>query len=95
MFKKNTKETKSIDLATEELIEKLRSLDPTTEQYSAAVKNFEVLEKAKSHKKDMSISPDVALTVGGNLVGILAVLNFERLGVITSKAIGMVLKAKL
>lgn len=95
MFKKNTKETKSIDLATEELIEKLRSLDPTTEQYSAAVKNFEVLEKAKSHKKDMSISPDVALTVGGNLVGILAVLNFERLGVVTSKAIGMVLKAKL
>lgn len=95
MFKKNTKETKSIDLATEELIEKLRSLDPTTEQYAAAVKNYEVLEKAKSHKKDMSISPDVALTVGGNLVGILAVLNFERLGVVTSKAIGMVLKAKL
>lgn len=95
MFKKNTKDTKSIDLATEELIEKLRSLDPSTEQYSAAVKNLEVLEKAKSHKKDMSISPDVALTVGGNLVGILAVLNFERLGVVTSKAIGMVLKAKL
>lgn len=94
MFKKNT-EPKLIEIARDELIEKMRQAEPASEQYTAMVKNLEVLEKAKSHEKDRSISPDVALTVGGNLLGILAVLNFERLGVVTSKAIGMVLKAKL
>lgn len=94
MFKKNT-EPKLIEIARDELIEKMRQTEPASEQYTAMVKNLEVLEKAKSHEKDRSISPDVALTVGGNLLGILAVLNFERLGVVTSKAIGMVLKAKL
>lgn len=94
MFKKNT-EPKLIELARDELIEKMRQTAPDSEQYTTMVKNLEVLEKAKSHEKDKSISPDVALTVGGNLLGILAVLNFERLGVVTSKAIGLVLKAKL
>lgn len=94
MFKKNT-EPKLIEIARDELIEKMRQTEPASEQYTTMVKNLEVLEKAKSHEKDKSISPDVALTVGGNLLGVLAVLNFERLGVVTSKAIGLIIKAKL
>ena len=50
-------------------------------------------EKANANKKRVSL--DTALVVGGNLAGILLILNFEKLSVLTSKAIPFVLKGRI
>lgn len=50
-------------------------------------------EKANATKK--SVSVDTVLVVLGNLAGILLILNFEKLNVMTSKALPFVLKGRI
>lgn len=45
--------------------------------------------------KAWRISPDTIAVVAGNLAGILLILNFEKLGNVTSKALGFVLKGRV
>ena len=95
MFNKKNKEENKLALAIDVLTQQLEAADPGSEQQSNIAKSIEVLKKAQSHEKDKSISPDVALTVGGNLAGIIAILSFERVNVIATKALGFVLKSKI
>jgi predicted nucleic-acid-binding protein len=46
-------------------------------------------------KKKIKFSPDTLLAVAGNLVGIVAILGFEKANVVTSKALGFVTKTKI
>lgn len=46
-------------------------------------------------KPSWEIKPDTLLVVGGNLLGILLILNFERLDIVRSKAMGFVLKGRV
>ena len=41
------------------------------------------------------VDPNVLIQVGANLAGIFAVLNYEKLGVIASKAFGMIFKVRV
>ena len=41
------------------------------------------------------ISPDTLLIVGANLLGILLILNYEKLDIVSSKAVGFILKARV
>ena len=66
-----------------------------TEEYDHALEKLERLYKLKNLNKDFRISPDTLLIVGGNLAGLLLVLNFERVGVITSKALGFIIKSRI
>lgn len=51
------------------------------------------IDKAEESKKMHGIDPNTILIVGGNLIGIAAVIVHERWdGIITSKAFGMVSK---
>ncbi len=46
-------------------------------------------------KPSWKFTPDTVLVVGGNLLGILLILNFEKLDIVRSKAISFVLKGKV
>ena len=46
-------------------------------------------------KPSWKFTPDTLLVVGGNLMGILLILNFERLDIVRSKALGFVLKGRV
>ena len=46
-------------------------------------------------KSNWKISPDTLLIVGGNLLGILLILNFEKADIVTSKALNFVLKGRV
>ena len=41
------------------------------------------------------ISPDTLLIVGANLLGILLILNYEKLDIMSSKAVSFILKARV
>lgn len=43
----------------------------------------------------ITFSPDTVLVVGGNLLGILLILHFEKIGIISTKALGFVLKGRV
>lgn len=46
------------------------------------------------NKRCSSVSPDTILLVAANLLGILAVLQHERVNVVTSKALGFIVKPR-
>lgn len=50
---------------------------------------------AEMLKPSWKFTPDTLLVVGGNLMGILLILNFERLDIVRSKALSFVLKGRV
>lgn len=83
----------SLKLMDEEiarLTAKLSTMQPLSEDYSKTVDLITKLTKARAEKNERAISMDTILTVGANILGMLLVLNYERLNVITSRAITMV-----
>ena len=81
----------------EELIDSLTmhiSLeDPISEHYKIMTENLKALEEAKS--KEDKVSKDATIGVMSNVGLALLILNYERIGVITSKAFQLITKVKI
>ena len=81
----------------EELIDSLAmsiSLeDPTSENYKLMTENLRTLEEAKS--KEEVVSKDTMIGVMSNVCLALLILNYEKVGVITSKAFQLITKVKI
>lgn len=71
-------------------------LDVDTPEYNETLEVIERLHKLHSHEKEgRKVSPDTLLLVLGNLAGILLILNYERLQIVTSKSFGLLIKPKI
>lgn len=73
----------------------MMSTDSDSPELSELTETLEKLYKMQSSKKTHQVSPDALLAVAGNLLGIGLILNHERLHVVTSKALGFVMKTKV
>lgn len=92
---KKDRTPKPIADAIEQISEEMRYEEPGTEKYSALAKQLDQLYTTKSKEDKPMFSPDVMLTVGGNLLGIALILSYERLNVITTKALGFVIRSRI
>jgi hypothetical protein len=79
----------------ERVISKLEKIEPHEENYEKIVRNLQVLYEAKATNAKAKVSPDVLLAVVANIGGILLILNYEKLGIITTKAMGLLAKNKI
>lgn len=96
MFKKTTPEPHPFQTQIDELLEALNSRDVESPEYALVLDRLQQLYAIHTPEKvKPGISADAALAVGGNLLGILLILNFERAGVLASKAMSFVMKSKL
>jgi hypothetical protein len=77
----------------ERVLSVLEQHDPTTEKYQQGVESLRVLCEARS-KKALPIEHDGLLRLAGNLLGIGLILYHERLNVISTRALGLVIKPK-
>jgi hypothetical protein len=86
----------ALEDAIERLLAEMNSTDPISDEYGKLVERLDKLHKMKVSEKDprSRVSADAILTVGANLAGIVLILGFERAHIITSKALGFVLKSK-
>ena len=87
---------KSIDDEIDDVLEFMGEHKPNSEEYSAAVRNLKELCEARSKKSSRLIEflPQIVASVT-NILGIIIILNHEELHVITTKAIGFVVKGRL
>jgi len=81
-----------LDLEIDRVIAKMSKMDPNSEDYQKSANSLKTLCDAKAIKAKASVSPDTWVLVGANLIGIVAILNFERTGIVVSKAVNFVLK---
>lgn len=89
-----TADKPTIDSVIDQLLAELSKMPADSDKYAKIVQNLEGLCKARSYKRDSRIPWEVLIYAGTSLLETLLVLNFERLNVLTSKAIGYVLKAR-
>ena len=93
MIFRKAKIRKEIDSRILELSQELETEEPGTDYYTTIIRQIEDLKKIRAN--DNSVSPDTVLVVVGNLAGILLILNVEKAGIITSRAINFVMKGRV
>lgn len=94
LTRKNKAEKTALEEQIEDLHDQMSKLTPGSDEFSTRLAVLEKLYKIQSAQPDDRVSADTKMVVAGNLAGILLILNFERLGVVTSKALGFVLKSR-
>jgi hypothetical protein len=92
MFAKKSEPT-GLDQIIDALQEFVLTLDPDDNRYTTMVDNLSKLHKLRG-EPSKPISRDAIITTAGSLAGILLILNYERLNVVTSKAISFVTKLR-
>ena len=91
---KNQPDNTGLQKVIDALEARLAIAQPDTDEYPKMVTQLKELHKLRESNSPKMLSPDVLLTVFGNLAGILLILKYESTSVITSKAIGFVLKLR-
>lgn len=90
MFFKNDAFTQAIEKEQLELISKLEDKEPDTAEYAKITEQLKVLNDLKTKKSHFT--KDGVLGAVTSLAGILLVLNYERIGAVTSKSFGLIRK---
>ena len=95
--KKTQSANPTIDDVINVLLSEMQGFDAHSDEYAKMVTQLEKLHamKASEKKPRINVSPDALVAVFGNLAGIGLILNFEKLNVITTKALGFVLKSRV
>jgi hypothetical protein len=89
------KDPTPLESVTLKALEALNDHKPNSDEYGVILERVETLHKMQqSEKTAAQVSPETKATIAANLIGIAMILNFERANIVTSKAIGFVLRAR-
>lgn len=94
MFKPPIPTEKSgLEKAIDDLFTEMNSVNADSEEYAKMADQLVKLYKLKEVDIPRQVSPDTLAVVIGNLLGIVLIVGHERTHVVTSKALGFVMKA--
>lgn len=94
MFTKKSPETEELDKAITKVLLDMQKFSSDTEEFAKMTAQLERLYKLKEIESRKRVSPDTLALIAGNLAGIVLIISYERAHVITSKALGFVMKAR-
>lgn len=69
-------------------------LEDDPEEFKRLEMRYRSIEQILERNR-CKISPDTLLIVGANLLGILLILNYERLDIVSSRALSFVMKGRV
>jgi len=79
-------EPKNLNDEVDRVVLFLSGQDPDSESYTNAVQNLRILCEARAKKSASIIDPEVIVSAGVNLLGIVLILRHEQFNVVASKA---------
>lgn len=88
------REVTDLDKAIDKLYDKIDSVEPDSEEYDKYLEKLKKLEDLRDKSRSRRPSSDTVLLVVGNLAGIFIIVAYEHAHVMTSKAIGFIMKQK-
>lgn len=71
------------------LLADLNHLEAHEDEYAKITDQIEKLQSLRDNPKRNRVSPDTIVTASANLLGILLIVGHEHVGVITSRAFGL------
>lgn len=83
----------NLEKEIDDVLEVLKELEKDSDEYTAVVANLESLYTSRSLEKG-HVSKDTMAIVTGNLIGVLIIVGYEQANVMTSKALGYVIKGR-
>lgn len=90
-FVKQTKLDEPIDV----ILEEMKVFDPHSPEYAGLLEKLERLSALQAKETwTRRIDPTQVAAVAANLAGIVTIVNFEKINVLTSKAVGMLHRTK-
>ena len=82
--------------AIDDLLTEMKITKKTSEEYQQLNSQLKMLTETQTNKKSGAVKlSEAGIVVGGNLAGILAIIHYEKLNVMTSKALSLVMRPKL
>lgn len=82
--------------AIDDLLAEMKTTKKTSEEYNQLNNHLKTLTETQTNKKSSGIKlTEAGIVVGGNLAGILAIIHFEKLNVMTSKALSLLVRPNL
>lgn len=97
IFRRTPKDnpSKPLDDTIADIHSQLSGYTIDNDEYAAGVEYLTKLYHAKAENyKPNVVSKDTIVVAGTNIVGILAILSFEQVRIVSTKALGLVLKAR-
>lgn len=94
LFLSKKVEKNTLNDEIDSVLDSMSSCAADTEEYMAMANNLETLYKAKAMDKSNPMKVSM-LQAGTNILGILLVINYEKIGVVTSKAFSLISKARI
>lgn len=80
----------TLDGQIQEILDAMNVEEPTSARYAQLADQLVKLYALRTPEKDRRVNPDTLVAAAANLTGILLVLNHEKLGVISSKAMSFI-----
>lgn len=83
-------EKTGLEIARDDALLVLNDLDPTDPDYAKTMKHVKKLSDIIANERRELLSPNTVILVLANIGGIAMIVKYERLEVVTSKALGFV-----
>ena len=77
-----------------ELLIEMQKCQGDSDEFQTRLERLKTLYKLRDADRPQRISPDTVLIVAGNLTGIALILHYEKVNVVTSKALSFVMKLR-
>lgn len=87
-------EKTGLDKIIDDLQSEMAGVSGDTPEYAAMADQLVKLMELKANLGPKRISADVKATIAANLAGILIIVGHERVHVLTSKALGFIMKLR-
>ena len=84
-----------LEVEIDNVLKTMLTMDPASEDYTAMAENLERLYKLKAVDSNKKVSADTMALIAGNLLGLALIMSFEKTNVITTKALGFVLRGRV
>lgn len=84
-----------LDMEIDSVLEELQYHEKDSKEYAQILSQLEKLMKMQDMKRGRHLKPDTVAQIAANLAGIGLILNYEKLSVITTKALGFIIKGRL
>lgn len=91
-----TKSNKTkLEVEIDRLETHLSNVDILDDDYELTIDRLKSLYELTDKKDKFKVSPDTLAVVAGNLLGIAIILKHEELNIVTTKALGFVMKGRV
>lgn len=95
MLFRKSKAEQTIDLEINKVFERMAKEDISGVEYETYLSDIERLTNLKVIMTERKVSKDTLVIVGANLLGIALILGYEQMHVVSSKALGFVIRGRV